>query len=360
MLGRLGIAFICGLVFAAATPTVAEMILGPSTIFAQQTPADNEPPATAKPPVADEPSAQTRRPEAPAVTTPATPPAPAPAPVTEEKKDKKTGKADKDIGQPAKELFSAKKTPSHGPSASIGYYPRGCLAGGMALPVTGAHWQAMRLSRNRNWGHPTLVRYIKDFADRAAKTTGWPGILVGDMAQPRGGPTPTGHTSHQTGLDVDIWYSPMPKHELSPEEREDMPPINLVSADWKSINPQTYTPQHLAFIKAAAQAPEAERVLVNAAIKKKLCESAGNDRDWLRKVRPWYGHHDHIHVRLRCPAGSQDCKKQPEVPGEEGCAPKDFEFWFTKALQPKKPGPPPKPLTLADLPAACKAVVRAP
>lgn len=377
MIGRLGIAFICGLVVAAGTPTVAEMIFGPgNTVFAQQTSGDAAPPATVNPPAADAPSpqvapvsptpaapsappaAQTPQPETPAVTAPATPTAP--APVTEETKDQKIDKADKDSGRPAKELFSAKKTPSPGPAEPIGHYHRGCLAGGIALPVTGPHWQAMRLSRNRNWGHPTLVRYVTNLAERASKATGWPGILVGDLAQPRGGPTPTSHASHQTGLDVDIWYSPMPKRELTREEREDMQPINLVRDDWKGINPQTYTPQHLAFIKAAAQAPEAERVLVNAAIKKKLCETAGKDRDWLKKVRPWYGHHDHIHVRLRCPAGAQACTKQTEVTGDEGCAPKDLEFWFTKALEPKKPGPPKKALMLADLPAACKAVLRAP
>src|SRR6476661_3165689 len=102
---------------------------------------------------------------------------------------------------PAKQLFGDKKLPSIGKAMAIGYYPRGCLAGGVVLPVNGPTWQVMRVSRNRNWGHPSLVRFLERFAPAAAKATGWKGILVGDMAQPRGGPLPFGHLSHQIGLD---------------------------------------------------------------------------------------------------------------------------------------------------------------
>ena len=168
-------------------------------------------------------------------------------------------------------LFGAKRLPSVGKSVAIGYYPRGCLSGGVELPINGPTWQVMRLSRNRNWGHPSLVRFIEKFAPLAAKATGWNGIFVGDMAQPRGGPAVSDHASHQTGLDVDIWFKPMPDHLLTKEERETISAINLVSEDWKHLNPQTWTPQHIAFIKTAAEQPEVERVLVNAAIKKELC-----------------------------------------------------------------------------------------
>src|ERR1022692_864998 len=139
---------------------------------------------------------------------------------------------------PAKLLFSKKELPSLGKAMAIGYYPRGCLQGGVELPVNGPNWQVMRLSRNRNWGHPELVTFLERFAPLAAKATGWKGVLVGDMAQPRGGPLPFGHLSHQIGLDVDIWFMPMPNRELSKKEREDISAINVVSADWLSINPK--------------------------------------------------------------------------------------------------------------------------
>jgi penicillin-insensitive murein endopeptidase len=223
----------------------------------------------------------------------------------------------------------------------------------------------MRLSRNRNWGHPELVRFLERFAPLAKKATGWHGILVGDMAQPRGGPLPFGHKSHQIGLDVDIWFMPMPDHVMSKEEREKTSAINLVSADWKHINPKTFTPAHVAFIRTAAQQPEVERVLVNAAIKKEICREQGeNHPAWMDKLRPWYGHHDHIHVRLKCPADSPNCRHQEPVPDGPGCG-KDLDYWFSdKVLHPKKetgkPAKPPRPLMLADLPPACKTVLDAP
>lgn len=264
-----------------------------------------------------------------------------------------------DSVKPAKELFGAKLDPTHGPSQAIGGYADGCLAGGVSLPINGPEWQVMRLSRNRNWGHPVLVRFIERYAARA-KAAGWPGLLIGDMAQPRGGPMVNGHTSHQIGLDVDIWLTPMPDHELSREERETMVASNLVAADGKSVDPALWPPAIEAMIRAAAIDAEVDRVFVNAAIKKKLCGEAGSDRGWLRKVRAWYKHNDHEHIRLHCPAGNSDCKSQPPVPAEEGCG-KELDYWFTEpVLHPPPPTGPGKELTLGQLPAACRPVLKAP
>jgi penicillin-insensitive murein endopeptidase len=271
----------------------------------------------------------------------------------------------KEKGLTAKQLFGGVQSPSIGKAVAIGYYPRGCLAGGVELPVNGPNWQVMRLSRNRNWGHPSLIHFLEKFAPLAAKATGWKGILVGDLAQPRGGPSPSDHASHQTGLDVDIWFMPMPDRVLTKEERDTISASNLVSEDWKHLNPETWTPQHVAFIKTAAQQPEVERVLVNAVIKKELCRTeAKQPHAWLAKVRPWYKHHDHIHVRLKCPADSPNCRAQSPVPGDDGCSAKELDSWFTdKVLRPTiatTPSKPPKPMMLADLPPACKTVLEAP
>ena len=293
--------------------------------------------------------AQTPQPAKPAVAAPMPPAKPA---IAEEK-------------LPAKLLFSKKELPSLGHAMAIGYYPRGCLQGGVELPVNGPNWQVMRLSRNRNWGHPELVKFLERFAPLAAKATGWKGVLVGDMAQPRGGPLPFGHLSHQIGLDVDIWFMPMPNRELSKKEREDISASNLVAADKLRVNPETWTPADVAFIRTAAEQPEVERVLVNAAIKKELCRVEVKKHDgWMAKVRPWYGHDDHIHVRLKCPADSPNCRAQPPVPVGDGCSAKELDFWFKDSILHPKPGPPPKvppkPITLADLPPACKNVLDAP
>jgi penicillin-insensitive murein endopeptidase len=267
-----------------------------------------------------------------------------------------------DPATPAKELFGRRPIPAPLATHSIGFYARGCLAGATALPINGKTWQVMRLSRNRNWGHPAMVRFLEKLSEKGAKV-GWRGLLVGDMSQPRGGPMITGHASHQVGLDADIWLTPMPARELTPAEREEMSATMIVAADRKDVDPDVWTPAHGALIKAAAEDPQVQRIFVNPAIKKALCREAGTDRGWLTKVRAYWGHDYHFHVRIRCPADSPDCKPQDPVPAGEGCG-KDLDHWFTDAILHPKPSPPPlKPpsqIKMADLPPACRQVLLAP
>jgi penicillin-insensitive murein endopeptidase len=187
---------------------------------------------------------------------------------------------------PAKELFGKKTDAAPLKARAIGFYSKGCLAGGLALPVNGKTWQVMRLSRNRNWGDPELISFLESFAAKVPKVAGWNGILVGDLAQPRGGPMLTGHASHQVGLDADIWLTPMPARTLEKEERETFPPQLMVRSDRRDIDPTTWTPGHMRVIRAAAEDPRVERIFVNAAIKKALCREAGRNQPWMSKVRP--------------------------------------------------------------------------
>ncbi len=232
-----------------------------------------------------------------------------------------------DLKAPAKQLFGGKAQPASMAARSIGFYAHGCLAGAVALPVNGKTWQVMRLSRNRNWGHPDLIAFLERFSNKLPQVAGWPGILVGDISQPRGGPMLTGHASHQVGLDADIWLTPMPKQTLNWEEREKMSALMMVRADRTDIDPNNWTPSHLKVIKAAAEDPVVERIFVNAAIKKALCREAGSDRAWLHKVRPYWGHDYHMHIRIRCPAGSTNCEKQPEPGSGDGCG-HELDWWF--------------------------------
>ncbi len=214
-----------------------------------------------------------------------------------------------------------------------------------------------------NWGHPKLIAFLERLAGKVLKIAGWPGLLVGDLSQPRGGPMLTGHASHQVGLDADIWLTPMPDRTLTTEERETMSATMIVAEDRRDVDPKVWTPGHVAVIKAAAQDPEVERIFVNAAIKKALCRDVKGDRSWLHKVRQYWGHDYHMHVRMRCPAGSETCENQPPVTSDEGCG-KDLDWWFRDAiLHPRKPFRPPKKkpaLTLAQLPTACRQVLLAP
>jgi penicillin-insensitive murein endopeptidase len=264
----------------------------------------------------------------------------------------------------AKELFGRKVLPAAMPTRVIGFYAKGCIAGAEALPINGNTWQVMRLSRNRNWAHPDMVKFLERLSVKAHKDAGWPGILVGDMSQPRGGPMITGHNSHQVGLDADVWLTPMPDRRLSREEREEMSAVMMVRPDRLDIDPKVWTPGHLAVIRDAAQEPNVQRIFVNAAIKKALCREAKGDRSWLSKVRPMYGHDYHFHIRIKCPPGSTECKSQPDPSPSEGCSAADLAYWFKDSvLHPKPPTTPPKPkppMTLAQLPAACRQVLAAP
>src|SRR5215211_2227844 len=145
-----------------------------------------------------------------------------------------------------------------------------CLAGAVALPINGETWQVMRLSRNRNWRHPSLIRLLERLSEKGTKV-GWPGLLVGDISQARGGPMLTGHASHQVGLDADIWLTPMPDRELTRQEREEMSATNVVNDQWNDIKPEIWSEKYVALFKMAAQNPGVERVLANPAIKKALC-----------------------------------------------------------------------------------------
>jgi penicillin-insensitive murein endopeptidase len=262
----------------------------------------------------------------------------------------------------AKELFARRTLPASMAARSIGFYSRGCLAGGQALATDGESWQVMRLSRNRNWGHPELVAVVQDIARTARAEGVWPGLLVGDMAQPRGGPMLTGHASHQIGLDADIWLTPMPQRVLSPAEREQMSAVDMVRPDRRDVDATRFTKGHIEVLRIAAQQKQVERVLVNAAIKKALCRDTRGDRSWLSKVRPYFGHNYHFHVRIACPAGEASCRAQEPPPKGEGCD-SSLDYWFTDAVLNPVPDPnwkPAAPLIMAQLPPECAIVLNAP
>ena len=136
----------------------------------------------------------------------------------------------------------------------------------------------------------------------------------------------TGHSSHQIGLDVDIWFTPMPDHVLSRRARTQRR-RHMVAPDLTDVDTKVWDATHLAVVRAAAEDPTVTRIFVNAAIKKEMCSEAGSDRAWLAKVRPWWGHAEHFHIRIGCPADGRECKPQPPVPEGDGCG-HALDFWF--------------------------------
>ena len=215
----------------------------------------------------------------------------------------------------ANQLFGAATRGTSEPAQAYGSYARGCADGLVQLPETGPTWQAMRLSRNRNWGHPEMIAYLEDLS-REAVRIGWNGLYVGDISQPRGGPMTSGHASHQMGLDADIWMLPPGRLDLSRTERENISSVSVRTEDQRGLT-RHWTPQHAQLLRAAASDPRVERLFVAAAVKIELCRTATpEDTPWLQRIRPIAGHNYHFHVRLRCPAGSPACETQTPTVAE--------------------------------------------
>ncbi|GAA3903689.1 penicillin-insensitive murein endopeptidase [Gibbsiella dentisursi] len=240
--------------------------------------------------------------------------------------------------------------PVAGAPQAIGGFSNGCLIGAQPLPLEAADYQVMRTDQRRYFGHPDLLAFIQRLG-REARQNALGTVLIGDMAMPAGGRFSSGHASHQSGLDVDIWLQ-LPRQRWSQQQLLKPQPIDLVSADGKRVVERQWQPQVGQLIKLAAQDHEVTRIFVNPAIKQRLCEDAGSDRAWLQKVRPWFGHRAHMHVRLRCPAGSLECKEQDAPPAGDGCG-AELASWFKPHLPSAKPGKPVPP----PLPPACQALL---
>lgn len=214
-------------------------------------------------------------------------------------------------------LWGKVRSPSRGPARVIGSYGSGCIAGATPLPLEGVGYQAIDLTRNRYYGHPSLIAFIEELGRRAAGASVGT-LLVGDMAQPRGGPMSSGHLSHQTGLDVDVWFR-LDLPSLPRESREGIAQPEVVDPATGLVDPTLFGDRHAEMVRLAALDPRVDRIFVGAAVKKALCEREWEDRSFLRRVRPWPAHDEHMHVRLRCPDDSPRCRPQRPLPGNEGC-----------------------------------------
>ncbi|MFZ4715607.1 MAG: penicillin-insensitive murein endopeptidase [Bacteriovoracaceae bacterium] len=206
-------------------------------------------------------------------------------------------------------VWSHVAQPTNSFASSIGEYSSGCIAGAVPLPKEGNNYQLLNPEKNRHFGHPKLTQFIARFAVLSPEK-----LLLGDMSQPRGGPMPNGHSSHQIGLDVDIFY--------------DKEKSSLVSMDGKELLQEKWKKNYTSMLLLAAQDSMVDRVFVNAAIKKYLCKNFAHHAA-VYKIRPWFFHDYHFHVRLKCPSDSPSCKSQESMSTNNGCD-GTLEWWFTE------------------------------
>lgn len=271
----------------------------------------------------------------------------------------------------------------NGPVA-IGNYGHGCLLGGQAIQSPGL-WELMHPSRHRYFGHPDMQSFLQYLADKNGR------LAVGDIAQPAGGPTPSDHVAHTNGLDVDIRYEILPKKKkYSQDDLEKHEAVVVAVNQPRESKGQYHLESHMIsgmwndtlskLLKTAAEYPRTDRIFVSPPIKKEMCAifgKSGNYPSWLLKIRPWFEHDDHFHVRLKCPDNSPACEKQAPPPVQAGdatkvgCAGKDIDWWTSQKTKdsyladwikesqhPEPPSLSPKWLKAMDkLPDACKQVL---
>ncbi len=245
----------------------------------------------------------------------------------------------------AANAWSTVAGPVTGPARAIGRYEAGCLAGAVALAPNGPGLHVTRLERYRYFGHPSLIRFLQALGQQV-RASGLGSLLIGDLAQPRGGPMPYGHRSHQIGLDADIWFMRLDgSHARVFPGHDTLQPASMLTQDGHDLAIDRWSPATATVLKMAASFPEVERVFVNPVIKRELCRQS-RDLVWLRKLRPWWGHDDHYHVRLSCPADSPDCVAQEPLPPGPGCG-AELDWWFSAEAHHKggsdRAVPPPPP-----------------
>lgn len=251
--------------------------------------------------------------------------------------------------------FAKHTDPLPGPVKIFGGYANGCLAGAAKLDKSGPGYEVLRLSRNRFFGHPNLVDLLKRAGTQAPVDMA---LLYGDMSQPHGGPMPKGHNSHQMGLDVDVWFKFLSAHErstLTDDVRENIQPTFVVAPDRLHVD-ANWTSEHERVLLWFAQQPEVDRIFVHPSIKKHLCQTQPHVAG-LMKVRPWYGHDEHFHVRLKCPTGQPGCVGQLPVERIECDA--ALEWWFSpEAVEKEKEYRDDLKIKEFRLPGECEAISR--
>jgi penicillin-insensitive murein endopeptidase len=220
---------------------------------------------------------------------------------------------------PGPAVWGAVREPSAGPARSIGKYASGCISGAAKLPYKGEGFYVTRPERERVFGHPLLVSLVRALGAQVKKLK--LGVLVvGDLGQPRGGPAPSGHASHQTGLDVDIWFLPLAGDKAT----------SMIDQAAATVS-RAFGSSQRRLLELAASDARVDRVFVHPLIKKALCDRSEGERAWLRKVRPWWGHHEHFHIRLSCPADSPECQGQEALPAGDGC--EQIAWWLDAKAQ---------------------------
>ena len=245
---------------------------------------------------------------------------------------------------------------------SIGFYTHGCLAGGVALPINGKTWQVMRLSRNRNWGHPDLVAFLERLAAkvpkvrlaRAAGRRHGAAARRADAHRPRQ-PSGRARCRHLAHADAEDAADARGARGDVGDQRgrrgqEGRRSEDLDAGPFRADQGGGRGPEGRAHLR---QCGDQEGAVPRGRQGPRLAAQGA----------PVVGAQLSFPCPHRLPGRQPGCKAQDPAGETEGCG-KELDCWFSPGvLNPPPPKEPPKPrppLTMADLPAACRQVLLAP
>ncbi|MDX1949745.1 MAG: penicillin-insensitive murein endopeptidase [Rickettsiales bacterium] len=249
---------------------------------------------------------------------------------------------------------------AEGQSESIGTHNNGCMLYSAELSKNSQDYKLPRVERGHNYGHPEMVELLEDYSYRVKQMTGKE-LLIADISKKNGGPVFMLHSSHQTGLDADIWFTLYDaKQNLSSEDIKTLQPLNMADEKGKSVSSFWGSNQE-DILKLFAQNDKVDRIFVNYNIKNYYCSKFKNE-DWQKKIRPWWGHNEHFHIRLKCPKNSEECISKGQEIKNDGCG-SELAWWFSdEAKQPKSKKEAEAKLTeeqiLERLPNRCKEILK--
>lgn len=224
---------------------------------------------------------------------------------------------------PEIETYRPAPPPSQVPNQAVGAHNRGHLEKGAQLPTQGPGYQ-VRNGKVRSHGTNSMIESIQLAA--AAMVQASPqgsDIVIADISNPTGGRLANRsgrfHASHQTGLDADIAF-PM-KNGQAGDLWAACSSGGGRCARGQGVSANFDTERFWTFASSMVCQPQEPVIamFIDTEIKRHLCAWArakfpselNNPSSCvfktLRAMKYEPGHHNHVHVRLKCP-GNPDCR----------------------------------------------------
>ena len=243
---------------------------------------------------------------------------------------------------PAKELFGRRPTAGAARGARrSASTPKAASPARVALPINGQTWQVMRLSRNRNWGHPTLVEFLEQLGreghqGRLARAAGRRHVAAARRPDADRPCQPSGRPRRRHLADADA----RPRADAARARGN----VGHHGGRPRTARTSIRRSGRRRMPRSSRRRPRTRRSSASSSMRRSRRRSAARPAPiapGCARCGRYWGHDYHFHIRMRCPADSPDCKPQEPVPAGDGCG-KELDWWFTDAVLHPKPPPPPK------------------